>query len=978
MKNPFSELAGMELQADEISRALYATDASIYRERPLGVVFPKSVEEVQRLVAFAERQQIPLIPRAAGTSLAGQCVGRGLVVDVSRYMNRLLELNVEERWVRVEPGMVRDELNLLLQAYGLWFGPNTSTSNRCTLGGMVGNNSSGSTSIAYGTTRDHLLEAEVVLSSGERAVFGAVHEEAFAKCLKKPGQEGEIYRKMHELLSSKEVQTEINNKYPKKSIHRRNTGYALDVLINSKPYNQDGPPLNLARLLCGSEGTLAFTTAVKLQLSPLPPPEALLFLPHFNSLQEALRAVSFMLPHKPYACELMDKALLDCTKNSRSQQANRFFIEGDPRAVLIVECRGKTKREAEMQKEHIRKALLQAGLGYAFPTVYGQDINKIWALRKAGLGVLANLPGRARAIACVEDTAVDVKDLPDYVADFSRIMEQFGQQAIYYAHAGAGELHIRPVLDLYDEKDFRALRQISEASARLVARYRGALSGEHGDGRLRAEFIPLVLGRKITSYLEKVKKIWDPQGIFNPGKIVHPPPMDSSLRVSPDSHQPSINALLDFSDRGGFFGAARRCTGSGDCRKSHQFYGNMCPSFQATREEKHSTRGRANALRELLQNNPKQAFKSKELKAVLDLCLSCKACASECPSEVDMAKLKAEFLYQYHRNFRRPLRDFLLAGMEHVLALSARMNGLPQRIFNTAFPGGLLRAAVGLSPGRRLPLPGRQHFFKGAGREGLKIPGWRGRLCLFIDPFTNYLEPRVAQAAVRLFHELGYELIVPRIAGAGRPLLSKGFLQRARKRAEKHLRFFREICRDGTPLIGVEPSELLSFRDEYPALVKKELREQARQLAQHCYLPEEFLARELRAGRLSPNELTLAPQHDKSKAPLLIHIHCHQKALSRIEDLRLVLETAAANSRHKRPVRILDAGCCGMAGAFGYEKEHHELSLQIGNLRLFPLLKNAPKNSTLIATGHSCRQQIDDVLTMKAFSVCEVIQGFGT
>ncbi len=966
-------LAGIELHSDLLSRVLYATDASIYREHPLGVAYPQNAEEIQRLVQFAERQNIALIPRAAGTSLAGQCVGSGLVVDVSRYMNRLLEFNEEERWVRVEPGMVRDELNQFLRDYGLWFAPNTSTSNRCTLGGMAGNNSCGSTSIAYGTTRDHVLELEVVLSSGEQAVFGAVDSAAFAKCLQKPGREGEIYRRMHHLLGDEKVQKEVQARYPKPEIHRRNTAYALDVLLQSAPYKPQGPPLNLARLLCGSEGTLAFTTALKLSLEPLPPPEQLLLLPHFHSLSDALEAVQTVVRHKIYACELMDKALLDCTRNSKAQQPNRFFLQGDPAAVLMIECRGENKRAAKEQAERIISDLKKEGRAYDFPVLSGADIGRVWALRKAGLGILANLPGRARAIACVEDTAVAVADLPDYIRDFSRMMSAFGQRAIYYAHAGAGELHIRPILDLYKESDFRAFRQICEASANLVARYRGSLSGEHGDGRLRAEFIPLVLGEQVQSYLEEVKTIWDPRGLLNPGKIVRAPRMDEGLRFSPKESYPQVDTLLDFSEQGGFFGAAWRCTGSGDCRKSHRFAGNMCPSFQATRDEKHSTRGRANALRELLQASSDRPFDQKELKEVLDLCLSCKACTAECPSGVNMTALKSEFLYQYYRHHTRPLRDFLFARLDSLLALSARLNAWPQRLMNS-LAGKPLRLLLGFSPRRKLPVPKRRHFFKVLKSLPKTDSAWRGRVCLFVDPFTNYLEPELALSAWQLLSALGYEVVCPERPGAGRPLLSKGFLQEARRLAEKQVTFFHRLTEDGSPLIGLEPSEVLSFRDEYPVLLGPSLRTKARELAGRSFLLEEFLAGELKSGRLSPDEIQLKEPFAGQKGPLVVQLHCHQKAWTSVEDFRFLLEIAANSSPGSRSVHILDAGCCGMAGAFGYEKEHYTLSCEIGALRLFPTLRALPAESLIVATGNSCRQQIRDLTGQDAQALASILR----
>ncbi|NNK72459.1 MAG: FAD-binding oxidoreductase, partial [Flavobacteriaceae bacterium] len=580
-------------------RSLYATDASVYRELPLAVALPKHENDVQMIMAFANDNQVPLIPRAAGTSLAGQCVGSGMVVDMSKYMNQVLEINEAASWVRVQPGVIRDELNTILEPLGLFFGPNTSTSNRCNIGGMVGNNSCGTTSIVYGSTRDHVLELRTVLSNGDIANFKGKSREDIDGILEKNASfESDLYSGMTGILSNKEIEAMIRENYPSEAVTRRNTGYALDSLINMKPFDKNGTDLNLCSLLCGSEGTLALTTEIKLNLVPSPDPNDVVLAAHFSSVEEALKATVVAMGHNPTACELMDKTILDCTKDNISQRKNRFFIEGDPAAILMIEFRSKQLEDALDKVEKLIQNLKKQALGFAYPIISGDQTPRVWALRNAGLGVLANIPGDKKAVACIEDTAVAVNDLPNYIREFSHMMANFKQKAVYYAHAGAGELHLRPVLNLKDSADVKRFREISEASAKLIKKYKGSLSGEHGDGRVRAEFIPLVLGQEIYDILKKVKTIWDPKGLLNPGKIVDALPMDTSLRYVADRTEPLIKTQFNFEETGGMLRTVEKCNGSGDCRKLNFAGGTMCPSYRATLDEKDTTRGRANILRE--------------------------------------------------------------------------------------------------------------------------------------------------------------------------------------------------------------------------------------------------------------------------------------------------------------------------------------------------------------------------------------------
>ncbi len=940
---PLPQLAAKlegELHFDELSRAIYATDASLYREWPLAVACPKNATDIQKLVAFATEHRLGLIPRAGGTSLAGQCVGNGIVVDVSRHLNRILEVNQEEKWARVQPGVIRDELNAFLKPLGLFFGPNTSTTNRCTIGGMAGNNSCGSTSIRYGVTRDHLLEVEAVLSDGSIARFGKdiKNDNPFASSLQ---------QEMDALLADPATRTRIRDHFPKSSIHRRNTGYAIDALLDE--------PGSLCPLLCGSEGTLAFFTEIKINLAPLPPPAEALVCAHFHSVDEALRAVVAAMRHTLYACELMDKTILDCTRENREQRKNRFFLEGDPGAILMLELRGERKEDAEQAAAALISDLQREGLGYAFPIVYPPKTKNIWALRQAGLGVLSHLPDQKKAITCIEDTAVALEDLPAYIAEFRSIMAgRFQQESVYHAHAGAGELHLRPILNLRDPADFRQFRAICEASAQLVKKYRGSLSGEHGDGRVRAEFIPLALGEENYQLLRAVKSLWDPQGIFNPGKIVDPLPIDSHLRYSPAQPLRQFDTMFDFSATDGIMGAIEKCNGSGDCRKLAPSGGTMCPSYMASRQETDTTRARANALREFLGREDRQPFDHSEVHAVLDRCLSCKGCSAECPSNVDMATLKAEFEYQYQKIHGVPWRKRAFGHIDLLYRLAAFSPALS----NAAMRIPVLKKLLGIAPQRSLP-PISKTSISSAYRQLVK---GKKAIYLFIDEFTRYLDTGMGLQAMQLLAALGYEVRWIDHAPSGRACFSKGLLGRARRLADQNVATFAPLVSENAPLIGLEPSAILSFRDEYPKIVSPHLRDQAKKLAPHALTIEEFLSREFQAGNIDRSRFHRESRH------IILHGHCHQKALSNLEDTAWMLGIPENYS-----VEILPTGCCGMAGSFGYEEEHYKLSMQIGELVLFPAVRKAPAETFIAAPGTSCRHQILDGTGRKALHPVSIL-----
>ena len=693
----FSKTLSGELYYDDLLKSIYATDASVYRMLPLAVAYPKNKDDIKLLIKFTKTHKTALIPRTAGTSLAGQCVGEGIVVDVSKYFTKILDINEKEQTVTVQPGVVRDELNTYLKPFGLFFGPNTSTSNRCMIGGMVGNNSSGTTSIQYGVTRDKVMELQTILSDGSEAVFNELSSEEFQQKAKEDTLEGQIYKTIFNELKPESVQNQITKNFPKPEIHRRNTGYAIDELIQSEIFSETSKSFNMCKLLSGSEGTLAFTTQITLKLDRLPPSEAILVAAHFNSIENCLKAVVPVMKHDLYTCEMMDKTILDCTKHNKTQQENRQFLQGDPKAILMCEVRGDSLIEVQAKASDLISTFEKSGLSYANPMLIGDSVNKANNLRSAGLGLLGNIIGDKKAVACIEDTAVVLEDLSNYISEFTALMKSYKQDTVYYAHAGAGEIHLRPILNLKKTEDVALFRKITTDVAHLVKKYKGSMSGEHGDGIVRGEFIPMMIGTENYQILKRIKTAFDVDTIFNPGKIVDAFPMDKSLRYEVNRVEPEIETLLDFSKSQGILREAEKCNGSGDCRKLPEFGGTMCPSYRATRNEKDTTRARANALREFLTNSDKaNKFNHIELKEVFDLCLSCKACASECPSSVDVASLKAEFQYQYQKANGVSLRTKLFAFNNKLNSYGSKLPKLSNFVFSNGFTSYVLKKSFNI------------------------------------------------------------------------------------------------------------------------------------------------------------------------------------------------------------------------------------------------------------------------------------------
>ncbi|MBD0350544.1 MAG: FAD-binding protein [Flavisolibacter sp.] len=932
----------------------YATDASVYQERPVAVALPKTVEDIRSLIRFAGENRLTLIPRAAGTSLAGQVVGSGIVVDISKYFTSILEVNQEEKWVRVQPGVIRDDLNAYLKPFGLMFGPETSTANRAMIGGMIGNNSSGLHSIIWGDTRQNIVALKALLSDGSEAIFSDISREEFDRKCALQSLEGAIYCSLKALLSHPENKEAIETGFPKRSITRRNTGYALDALLNMFPF-ANAAPFNLSKLIAGSEGTLCFITEAKLRLRSLPPKENCMVAVHTYTIKEALRANIIALKHHCSASELVDYIILEYTKTNIEQSKNRFFINGEPKAILMVEFFAETIAELDGKAAAFIEALKARSFGYAYPILYGKESDKAWDLRKAGLGLLRNEPGDTQPVNLIEDCAVDAEDLPDYIDEVEALLKKYNIRYSMYAHAGAGELHVEPMINLKTSSGKLLFRTVLQETAAIVKKYNGSLSGEHGDGRLRGEFIPFIMGEKNYGLFKQVKNIFDPQCIFNQGKIVDTPPMNEFLRYKQDTPKKEIQTVFDFTRQEGILHLAEKCSGSGDCRKTHVSGGTMCPSYMATRSERDTTRARANMLRHFYTG---QAYgkgvpvTEEEVNNVLDLCLSCKGCKSECPSSVDVGKMKAEFTQQYYDKHGVPFRSKLVGNFTSQMAMASLFPWAYNFIFKTTTLRRWINKKVGFHPDRTMPLLHETTLRKWFSRYKRHLNNKEepvGTVCLFCDEFTNYNDVAIGQKAILLLETLGYNVVMLQHFESGRTYLSKGLVKKAKEIAIKNVELLKGHVTDTIPIIGIEPSAILTLRDEYPELVPPELVAAAKHIAKHCFLFEEWFAREIDRGNIRPEQFT------SKMGEVYVHAHCHQKSLS---STTFIKQSLSIVPNYK--VAEIPSGCCGMAGSFGYEAEHYDVSMKIGSLVLFPTIQKLPDHAIIAASGTSCRHQIKD------------------
>ncbi len=946
------------IQTDSLHKIAYATDASVYREIPYGVAYPKNEDEIVELIAEARRRGTNLIARAGGTSIAGQVVGNGIVVDISRHMNRILEINAEERYAWVEPGVVRDELNLALKPYGLFFSPETSTSNRCCIGGMVGNNSCGTHSLIYGSTRPHVLEADGILSDGTKVHFGKTAidelEERFGakfwansqeQIANSQSLEQQIYTQLIRWSEDEYTRQLIIDTYPDLELTRRSCGYAIDETITD--IAKEGT-INLCKLIAGSEGTLAFLTRIKVSLDPLPPKEVMVVCAHCISLDAAFEANLTALQQHPTAIELMDGEILELSKQTPSVE--RFFVQGDPAALLIAELRSDTRADLDQQADALEKALQATSLITGCTRVYGSDVAKVWNLRKAGLGILSRMKGDAKPTGVIEDTAVAPSRLPAYMRDFRAMLKRLGTSCVFYGHISTGELHLRPILNLKTEEGKRLFRTIAHETTLLVRKHRGTISGEHGDGRLRGEFIPLQYGEPTYELMRQVKYCWDPDNIFNPHKIVDTPRMDEYLRADRSKTGDDLLCRVE------------QCNGAGDCRKSQLIGGTMCPTYKVSHDELQTTRARANMLREYLTANSQELIANSQLKEVLLSCLACKACRKECPSGVDMTRLRAEALQRIYDQEGTPMRVRMIANNATFQKLGSFVPCIYNFFASNKFTASILKKIVGFAPERSIPLIQKGQKLTANSQQRTK------KVYLFLDEFTRYNEPSLAHTFIDLMNRLGYEVIIPRHTESGRAAISKGCLRQAKRYAEKNIRLLKDLISDETPLVGIEPSCILSFRDEYPDIVSDTYRADAERLAPNCLLFDEFLMREVEAGRISKDAFSDMP------AEIWLHGHCHQKALVGVEKTAALLNLPTNTTVH-----VIPSSCCGMAGSFGYEKAHYQTSIAIGEMILFPAVREAVKAHTLdhpvfiAAPGTSCRTQIHDGTGITALHPIEIL-----
>jgi Fe-S oxidoreductase len=791
---------------------------------------------------------------------------------------------------------------------------------------------------------------KTILSDGNEVVFKELTSEEFQNKVELNTLEGHIYKTIYSELVSESVQNNIKDNFPKPIIHRRNTGYAIDELIKSEVFTSSSEKFNMCKLLTGSEGTLAFTTEITLQLDRLPPKYNAIVAIHYNSIENCMNSVENLMQHNLHTCEMLDKTILDLTKHNKAQQENRQFIEGDPEAILLCELKSDSKEQLNEDVKELITTIEKTNLSFAQPILEGENIKKAFALRNAGLGLLGNMIGDKKAVACIEDTAVALTDLADYISEFTQLMKNYNQNAVYYAHAGAGELHLRPILDLKQAEDVTLFRTITTEVAKLVKKYKGSFSGEHGDGIVRSEFIELMIGKPNYQILKQIKTAFDADNIFNPGKIVNALPMDKSLRYVADRKEPKIETLLDFSSSLGILREVEKCNGSGDCRKLPEFGGTMCESYRASKHEKDTTRARANALREFLTNSEKaNRFNHKELKEVFDLCLSCKACVSECPSSVDVASLKAEFQFQYQKENDISLRTKLFAYKNKLNSIGSRFSWFTNFIFSNSFTSSILKKSFRIAKQRRLPLVSKKSLndlYKNAilYKVDSKIIK---KVFLFNDEFTNYLDTKIGLDTILLLASLNYKVSILNHSESGRSFLSKGLLKQAKEFANQNVSIFKNLITKETPLIGIEPSAILTFKDEYLRLADDKI--SAKKIAEHTFLIEEFIKQEIKLGNINSSQFT------KDAKTIKFHGHCHQKALLNQSSSFDVL-----NLPENYKVTIINSGCCGMAGSFGYEKEHYEISMQIGEQTLFPAIRNASDSVVISANGTSCRHQIKD------------------
>ena len=935
---------------DAGSLGLYSTDASVYQIRPVAIVLPKDEADVLRAISIARDHKISILPRGGGTSLAGQTVGRSMILDFSKYMNQILELNPAERWVRVQPGLVRDELNAFLESKGLIFAPDPATSSRANIGGMIGNNSSGTKSILYGKTVDHVLELKIALASGELIHLKNLSPEEYEVKKEADGREGEIYQQFQTIV--RENEGEIQARYPK--VMRRVQGYNLDEFAGKENWN-------LAKIICGSEGTLATILEAKINLELLPKFRSVCVV-HFAELPNAIKAVNAMLPFQPSAIEILDKTVVELSRKNLTTQRHAQFIEGHPVAIQIVDFYGDSLEEVMDRPTRMIARLKELGLGYAFPLFpQGKEYNDVWTIRKKGLGLMLGLKGDKKPLPFIEDAGIPTDVLPEYIDRVLNICKKHETEAAMYAHASVGVIHVRPILDLRQAKDIERFKNIAEETFQLVQEYGGSWSGEHGDGLVRSPFLERYFGDQIYQALREVKQLFDPTNLMNPGKIIDSPPMDQNLRYGTEYQDQELDTIYQYREDISFGNAVHMCTGVGECRK--MLGGTMCPSFRATKDEEHSTRGRANALRLAMSGQlDKEGLTSPRLKSALDLCLSCKACKSECPSNVDMAKLKSEVYQKHYDEKGVPLRDRMIRDSS---SMAAKLSGswitpLVNLGLKVQPAKWIIEKMAGFDKKRNLPAYSPQTFTQWYDKNYRPNPKATKKIALFADTYLNYHEPSIGIAATQFLDACGYEVLVADFGCCQRPKISHGFLKAAKTEGTKLAEALDEFIQSGLTILVCEPSCASALVDDLPDLIEDEAL--ASRMATNIEPMDVFIARQLEQKQIA---ISLKAKSDK----VYIHGHCHQKALTGTTHLRYILDQV-----QDLEVTEIPSGCCGMAGSFGYEKEHYEISKKIAHRTLIPALESMEEKALVVANGFSCRHQIADFGKRGAKHWVEVVQ----
>jgi len=943
-----AEIQG-DVLTDEYSLGLYATDASVYQIRPQVIVLPKDAADVKVALREARKHKLTILPRGGGTSLAGQTTGNSLVLDFSKYMNQILKVNEEERWVRVQPGVVRDVLNEYLKSYHLHFAPDPATSSRANVGGMVGNNSSGTKSILYGKTVDHVLEAQVLLADGTNLHLKDLSPEEYQKKVTQKDREGEIYQRFQEIVKSH--REEIDQRFPK--VMRRVGGYNLDEFIGTDHWN-------LSKLVCGSEGTLATTLELKLNLEPLPTFKSVCVV-HFATVLEAIQAVEPMLEYAPAAVEILDKTVVELSRSNLTTQRSCHFIEGHPAAILIVEFYGDDAQEVLTRPQRMVEELKQLGMGYAYPLYpEGKNYDDVWLIRKKGLGLMLGIKGNKKPLPFIEDAGIPTPVLPEYIDRVLKICKKHQTEVAMYAHASVGVIHVRPILDLRLQEDIERFQKIADETFALVQHYGGSWSGEHGDGLVRSAYNEKFFGIKIYQAFQEIKLLFDPENRMNPGKIVDAQPITKNLRYGTDYHDQPLPTEYQYREDESFENSVHMCTGVGECRKL--LGGTMCPSFKATRDEEHSTRGRANALRLAMSGQfSEEGVTSHRLRETLDLCLSCKACKSECPSNVDMAKLKSEVSQQYYDKHGATLRDKMICNSSDVARrFSGKTASLINQVQQSAWFRAGLEKVAGFDRRRILPELASETFAQWFAKNAKPSKPDAPQVALFADTYLNYHEPQVGIAAYQLLTACGYEVFLAEAGCCQRPKISHGFLREAKREGLKTAQNLDAYLANDIPVVVCEPSCASALNDDLPDLIEGEAL--AQRLQKGVQMIDQFLYQEQIAGKINVEFTASSPE-------LLIHGHCHQKALYGTQAMKNLLGTVP-----DLRVNEVDSGCCGMAGSFGYEKEHFELSEKIGSSVLFPAIENANIATEVVACGFSCRHQIEHFTDKKPKHWVEVIQ----